>query len=180
MTPARNAWAWTRLPMSRPCMSGIATIKVSIRPSRTSAWSAWRRGWLAPPPSPWAPWVAVVMGTLPAAGRPIRALRLGLLRGHPAVGHDDAAGDERRFVRGEEQRDFGALAWLARPADRLDRVDCRLPLAQAAAHLRMGVVDRRIDPARCDRVAPDALLRVVERDPLAEHDDRALRGRINR
>jgi hypothetical protein len=44
----------------------------------------------------------------------------------------------------------------------------------------VGVVDRRVDPARCDRVAADALLRVVEGDPLAEHDDRAFRGRVDR
>src|SRR4029079_1272553 len=54
MTPLRNASAWTRLPMSRPCMSVIATISVSIRPSRTIAWSSWSRGW-SPPPW-WLPW----------------------------------------------------------------------------------------------------------------------------
>ena len=35
MTPSRKAWPWTRLPMSRPCMSVIATTIVSICPSRT-------------------------------------------------------------------------------------------------------------------------------------------------
>ena len=35
MTPSRNAWPWTRLPMSRPCMSVMATTIVSIWPSRT-------------------------------------------------------------------------------------------------------------------------------------------------
>ena len=53
-------------------------------------------------------------------------------------------------------------------------------LLEAAEHLRVGVVDRRVDPARGERVAADALLRVVEGDALAEHDDRALRRRVDR
>ena len=51
MTPFRNASPWTRLPMSRPCMSVIATMIVSIRPSRTQPSSSTRLGCL----SPWPP-----------------------------------------------------------------------------------------------------------------------------
>src|SRR5437899_9923845 len=104
---------------------------------------------------------------------------LALLRGHSAVGDEDAAGDERRFVRGEEERDVGDLSRLAGTADRLERVDRRIDLAQPAEQLRMRVVDRRVDPAGRDRIAADALLRVVERDAFAEHHDRALRRRAD-
>src|SRR6266550_2424864 len=179
MTPFRNAWVWTRLPMSRPCMSVMATIRVSIRPSRTIAWSSWRRGWSAPPWwEPWSSWAAVLIETL--LRRPRGAKTQASFRGHPAVGDEDAAGDERRLIRGEEERDIGDLPRLAGTADRLERVDRRIDLLQAAEHLRMGVIDRRVDPARRDRVAADPLLGVVEGDPLAEHDDRALRRRVDR
>ena len=47
MTPSRNAWPWTRLPMSRPCMSVMATTIVSIWPSRTISSSSTRRGCFA-------------------------------------------------------------------------------------------------------------------------------------
>ena len=46
MTPSRNAWPWTRLPMSRPCMSVMATTIVSIRPSRTIVLELDERGCL--------------------------------------------------------------------------------------------------------------------------------------
>ena len=55
ITPARKASAWTRLPISRPCMSVIATTSVSIRPSPTIASSSRRRGCLA-----W-PWSSLLM-----------------------------------------------------------------------------------------------------------------------
>src|SRR6266576_1364832 len=110
------------------------------------------------------------MGALPAATRPMYGPGVASLRGHPPVGDDHAAGDERRFVRGKEEGDVRDLPRLARSTDRLERVDRRIDLAEPAEHLRMGVVDRRVDPARGDRVAPDALLGIVESDPLAEHD----------
>src|SRR5690349_16095560 len=47
MTPFRKAWPWTRLPMSRPCMSVRATMIVSIAPSRTQPSSSARRGCLS-------------------------------------------------------------------------------------------------------------------------------------
>src|SRR6476661_425354 len=181
MTPFRNAWAWTRLPMSRPCMSVIATIRVSIRPSRTIACSSWSRGWSAPPwCAPWSPWVAVVIGASSAALRGTQTLARSLLRGHAAVGDEHAAGDERRLVRGQEERDVGDLPRLPGSADRLEGVDRRIDLLEPAEHLGMGVVDRRVDPPGRDRVAADVLLGVVQGDPLAEHDDRALGGRVDR
>jgi hypothetical protein len=42
------------------------------------------------------------------------------------------------------------------------------------------VVDLRVDPAGADRVAPDPLLRQVQRDPLGEPHDAVLRGRVDR
>src|SRR6185436_5567825 len=175
MTPFRNAWAWTRLPIRRPCMSVIATIRVSIRPLRTIACSSWSRGWSAPPWwAPWSLWVAVVIRASSAALRGAEPLARALLRGHPAVGNEHAAGDERRLVRGQEERDVGDLPRLPGPADRLEGVDRRIDLLEPAEHLDMGVVDRRVDPPGRDRVAADVLLGVIEGDPLAEHDDRAL------
>ncbi len=62
ITPARNASAWTRLPINRPCMSVIATIRVSIRPSRTMSSSSSSRACLA-----W-PWSSLLIG-FPSVGR---------------------------------------------------------------------------------------------------------------
>src|SRR5687768_6181946 len=170
MTPSRNAWPWTRLPMSRPCMSVKATTIVSIRPSRTMVSSSARRGCLVA-------WPSSVIGTPPhsSAHRTAAPGRSGDLLGrHPAIRDKHRAGDERRLVRREEQRDVGDLARLAGPADRLERVDVSVDLVEPAEHLRVGVVDGGVDPARGDGVAADALLGVVEGDALREHDDRPL------
>src|SRR5664279_2160842 len=190
ITPARNASAWTRLPISRPCMSVIATISVSIRPSPTIASSSRRRACLAWPWSSlliadflvlaWTTDSSAPSADARAPGRPAAGLSRGLLRGHPAVGHDDRPGNERRLVRGEEQGNVGDLARLAWPADRLERVDRGVDLGEAAEHLGVSVVDRRVDPARGDRVAADLLLGVVQGDPLREHHDRALRRGVDR
>src|SRR5690242_3750552 len=117
---------------------------------------------------PESSWVTVVIGTLP---RPRPGGLCRSLCGHPAVCDEDASGDERRLVRRQEERNVRDLARFAGPADRLERVDRRIDGLEATEHLRVGVVDRGVDPARRDRVASDALLRIVERDPLAEHDD---------
>src|SRR6185369_15908580 len=84
MTPFRKASPWTRLPMSRPCMSVIATTIVSMRPSRTHCSSSASRGCL-PRPCP-----SVLTGVLlqsprdldgdddgPAVARPARRAALG-------------------------------------------------------------------------------------------------------
>src|SRR5215212_8126222 len=54
MTPLRKASPWTRLPMSRPCMSVMATTIVSIFPSRTDCSSSARRGCFSPSPWPFS------------------------------------------------------------------------------------------------------------------------------
>src|SRR4029077_11548936 len=54
MTPSRNAWPWTRLPTSRPCMSVMATTIVSIWPSRTISSSSRRRRCLVAWPASWS------------------------------------------------------------------------------------------------------------------------------
>src|SRR6266550_4092966 len=64
MTPFRNASPWTRLPMSRPCMSVIATTIVSIRPSRTQLSSSARRSCLPAAPWPALAWLASLMAVL--------------------------------------------------------------------------------------------------------------------
>src|SRR6478735_6683213 len=183
ITPSRNAWPWTRLPMSRPCMSVMATTIVSIWPSRTISSSSIRRGCFA--------WSWSLTGPSDLGG-PVRSgphagawyvggdRRRRLLGGHPTVRDDHRTGHERRLVRGEEQRHVGDLPRLARPPDRLERIDLGVHLVEPAEHLGMGVVDRRVDPAGGDRVAADALLRVVEGDAFREHDDRALRSRVDR
>src|SRR5262245_53491541 len=76
MTPFRKASPWTRLPMSRPCMSVIATMIVSIRPSLTHCSSSARCGCLPGPcpfPVPWPPapvacagaWLSVMLAPPP-------------------------------------------------------------------------------------------------------------------
>src|SRR6476619_2639581 len=146
MTPSRNAWPWTRLPMRRPCMSVMATTIVSIVPSRTMPSSSARRGCFVA----WPPWS--VMGPLlligASYGRDVRAARL--LGGHPAVRDEDRAGHERRLIRGEEQRDVGDLPRLAGPPDRLEGIDVRVDLVEPAEHLGVGVVHGRVDPAGGD------------------------------
>src|SRR6478672_10993709 len=59
-TPFRNAWAWTRLPISRPCMSVIAMISVSISPSRIFDRSSSSRGWSWAEPG-WSAWLALLI-----------------------------------------------------------------------------------------------------------------------
>src|SRR3954463_13937187 len=106
--------------------------------------------------------------------------RLSLLSRHPAIGEDHGAGHEAGLVGGEEGYHVGDLARLARTADRLERVDRVVDLLEAAEHVGVRVVDRRVDPPRAYDVAADPLLRVVERDPPRQHHDAALRGRVDR
>src|SRR3954447_17359885 len=131
MTPPRKASAWTRLPISRPCMSVIATIRVSMRPSRTSAWSSWSRGWSAPAAFACEPCSAcmtvIVVDLFHGATGSADGVLPPVLRslGPRALGLDDVPGRRLELALELGQLrfgalDLGALKVPARPAEVVD------------------------------------------------------------
>src|SRR5437762_1899563 len=88
------------------------------------------------------------------------------LLGHEAAVHDHLRpGHERGFVRGQEE---GGVRDLARLADAPER-DARLELrAQLVGEVRR--LERRVDDAGMDDVAPDAVAGELDRQRLVERD----------
>src|SRR6476469_8434922 len=141
MTPSRNAWPWTRLPISRPCMSVNATTIVSTVPSRTRPSSSARRGCLVACSAAW-PWSLIALLRVNGCRAPsvgasyVRgAVETSLLGRHPAIRDQHRARDERRLVRGKEQGGVRDLARLTGAPDRLERVDLGVDIVETAEHL---------------------------------------------
>src|SRR6185436_15005204 len=153
-TPSRNAWPWTRLPISRPCMSVIAMTIVSMVPSRTSPSSSSNRGCFLP--GPWSLMVSPV-GRETIGLRPAGAGRTDLVRTSRRDRLLQLAGGALELPLDLGQLDVRALApWAGKSRPRPEDVVQREQDQEAHHRRERGGVEReRIQEERRDQDDPD-------------------------